>query len=197
MKKIIFLLAFIAVLGTVNAQTPTSAADKFIRADKSWGWFTGAATDTIAGATTADALFQIGWDRLYAITWFVSADTLVGGTGNVTIQPQGSYDGVTFESIGAATTWTYTNGGYDAATQINTYTEVTAAATDYISGLLDSTAGAGNYLRDDTITIAERTTTITLPGYDYRFVKILLTGASGARVELQNVGLKLSEAKLD
>lgn len=201
MKKFIVLLIVGFAFLSAFAQTPTSAPDVVIRSNQSWGYFTGTAADTITGATTADALFQVLWDDLYVFTWFLSGDTLTGGTGNVTIQPQGSYDGVTFENIGSSTTWTYTNGGYDAATQVNTYTEVTAAATDYISGLINGydslgSSGVGDYLVDDTLTIAQRTVTVTLPGYDYRYIKILCTGASGTKVDIDNVGLKLSPAKL-
>lgn len=210
-----FILGFVALISAGTfAQTPTASPDVVIRNGQSWGWFTGTAADTITGATTADALFRVMWDDLYVFTWFLSGDTLTTGTGNVTIQPQGSYDGVTFESIGASTTWTYTNGGYDAATQVNTYTavnashtETTAQAVDYMAGwwaavdTFASSSGVGIYDVGDTTTVAARvntiaaqTTTITLPGYDYRYIKILCTGASGTKVDIDNIGLKISRA---
>jgi hypothetical protein len=200
-KYILSLIGMFAFVFTM-AQTPTSSPDIVIQQDDSWGWYAPTSVDSISGATTAEAIFQVLWDERYAFTWFLSGDTLAGGTGNVTIQPQGSYDGVTFENIGSSTTWTYTNGGYDAATQVNTYTEVTAAATDYYSGWFEavdtfaSASGVGIYDMADTATIAERTATITLPGYDYRYIKILCTGASGTLVDLDQFGLKLSPVKL-
>jgi len=59
---------------------------------------------------------------------------------------------------------------------------------------LDTTGVAEQVVtRTDTITVAAQTITetITMPGVNYRFIKILLTGLSGARVEIDKVGLKV------
>lgn len=187
MKKLLFLFAFIALVASVNAQT----IDGTVKLGAGYASYTGTAADTINGATTVDALFRVeaaAYGR-YQLSFFVSGDTLLGGTGNVTIQAQGSYEGVLdFDNVGSAVTWTYTNGGYDANTVLNTYTEVTASATDYVSGVSDTVDTYISY--GDTTTVAQRTTTITLPGVDYRYIKILLTGASGARVDVDKIAIK-------
>lgn len=43
-----------------------------------------------------------------------------------------------------------------------------------------------------TVAAQTITETVTMPGVDYRFIKVLFTGASSARVEIDKVGLKVN-----
>jgi hypothetical protein len=176
MKKFIYILVFGLFALAFNGYS--QSWDQTVTKGTNYASYTGVATDTINGVATADAKFyvEISASSRYTFSYYVSGDTLTGCSGNVTIQPYGSYDGVTYTSLGSAVTWT-TTADYDANTQENTFTNV-------YSGTYHPAA-------DSTVTDA-RTITTTLPGTDYRFIKILLTGASGARVELQKVSLKVT-----
>lgn len=203
MKKLIFLLGLIAFLG-VNAQ------EIIVEEGVNYAYYTGTADDTINGVATMDAIFyvKLAAKARYILSWMASGDTLVGCDGNVTIQPQGSYDGVVYSNIGSSTTWT-TTANYDANTSINTYT--TLASGTLTNAQHTRTTAAFNIwaydslIYDDTLhvpaqtqTVAAqtftdaRTVTVTLPGCDYRFIKILFTGASSARVEIDKVAIKVT-----
>ena len=220
MKKLIFIISLISFAALTFAQ---SSYDILVKDNVNYGYYTGTASDTINGATTADAVFfiQIAAKSRYTFSWMMDGDTLAGSTGDCTIQPQGSYDGVTYSSIGSSTAWSSDDANYAANVNANTYTTLasgtqTIATYDLHGGgtigvgaynitttdslLYDDTlsVAAQTYTRDDTVTVEAqtitdaRTTTITLPGVDYRYIKFLVTGASGARVELQAVAIKVT-----
>ena len=218
MKRLIIILSllFIAVISY-------SAVDVTVRKGVNMATYTGTASDTINGTTTADAIFYIEYasEGLYVISFFIDGDTLNTCSGNVTIQAQGSYDDNTYTNIGSSVTWT-TTADYAGNTNRNTttITESGSIATHdihfggtYSSAAYNVTGGALGtdtigvqadtlvypaitYTRDDTATVEAQTwtntNTITLPGYDFPYVKIKLTGLSGARVELQKVVLKVT-----
>ena len=209
MKKFLIFLALIALVASVSAQY----SDVIVKKGSNYGTYTGVATDTINGAATADAIFFVEYAALgrYTISYYVDGDTLTLCAGDVTIQPRGSYDGVTWTNIGSSVAWTASTAVYLANNSVNTYTEVNAShtqtiatATDYDSGFLDGVdslgnSGVGDYYHDDTLTIAQRvntvaaqTVTVTLPGVDYRYVQILFTGTTNTRVEIETVGLKVT-----
>jgi len=220
MKRLIFILGLISFAVLTYAQT---TYDILVRDNTNYGYYTGVATDTINGVATADAVFfiQIAAKSRYTFSWMMDGDTLAGSTGDCTIQPQGSYDGVTYSSIGSSTAWSSDDANYAANVNANTYTTL-ASGTQTIAtydlhggGTIDVASfnmtssdsiiysdtivvAAQAYTRDDTVTVEAqtitdaRTTTITLPGVDYRYIKFLVTGASGARVELQAVAIKVT-----
>ena len=199
MKKYLVLI-FILIASVSFSQ------DIIVKKGINRGVYTGSASDTINGATTTDAVFYIEYAAYgrYTLSYYVSGDTLNGCSGNVTIQPRGSYDGVTYSNLGSSVTWT-TTADYDGNTSQNTYTvaesgstaqhtRVTAAYDIYTldSLLYDDTL----HVPQQTQTVAAQTwtntNTVTLPGTDYPYLQILLTGASGARVELQKVVVKVT-----
>lgn len=188
MKKLIFLiLAFLPVLAFSQVR---STYDTWVSVDNNYGSYTGKVTDTINGVATTDAVFFVAQSltKRYTISYTVSGDTLTGCSGNVTIQPQGSYDGVVYSNLGSAVTWT-TTANYDANTSQNTYTESLASYTEIHTNEISTDP--------DTVVVPTQTNTVTLPGTDYRYVKILLTGASGARVELDAVALKVTPIEFE
>lgn len=208
----IIIIALI-ILGITNAIG--ADYDKDMKKGVDYAEYTGLATDTINTSTTVDAVFWVrnGMSR-YTIGYTISIDTLLGGGGDaITFQPQGSYDGTAYSNIGSAVTWAAA-ASVDTNITLNTYTKVNASHTETMSG--NSVVAAYNIwtvdslLYDDTLhvpaqtttdarvkTVAAQTTTITLPGVDYKFIKILLTGGGAARAEVDLIGLKTTpvEAK--
>jgi hypothetical protein len=196
MKKLFFILAFFTIVAMVNAQGVS--ADVNVWTNTNYGSYTGTAADTISGTTTADATFRIhlAKESRYTLSYMISGDTLEGCNGNVTIQPQGSYDGVTYTNIGSSSTWT-TTANYDANASVNTYAQAyTGTLTTAAYTITQDTTGL-TYITDSISVGAQtqtdaRTLTTTLPGLDYNYIKILLTGASSAYVELQSVAVKVT-----
>jgi hypothetical protein len=197
MKKLIFLL--FALIPMFAFSQVSTTYDKYVSANANYATYTGKVTDTINGVATTDAIFFIEQSQKswYVFSYMVSGDTLTGCAGNVTIQPMGSYDGVTYTNVGSAVTWT-TTADYDANSTVNTYTEVNASHT-VITTAYNEIATNEITTDQDTVavpqitnTVAAQTTTVTLPGTDYRYIKIKLTGASSARVELQSVAIKVT-----
>lgn len=215
MKNIIILLGLFVIFQL------QAAVDVNCKANVNRATYTGVATDTINGTTTADAIFFIEYAAKgkYQLSFFISGDTLNGCSGNVTIQAYGSYDDGTYSTVGSAITWT-TTADYDANTTLNTYTTL-ASGTQTNAQHTETTAAfniTGNAAGNDTLLYADtlivpqqtttvaaqtitdaRTVTVTTLGVDYPYIKILLTGASGARVELQKVVIKVTplNGKLD
>jgi len=208
MKRIIIsLIALMIGVASIYAQATYDS-----RVVNGYGYYTGVAGDTIVGSGTADAVFFIGKDvTRYTLAYMVDIDTNSGGTGDpMTIQPQGSYDGTTYTNIGSAITYYASVDTAFNANASNTYTEVNAshtetlaAATGYVNGTWD-TVGT-YYQKDDTltlpqrvVTVAQQTVTVTVPGVDYRYIKILITGAGAADAELQLAAIKVTPiGKLD
>jgi hypothetical protein len=187
MKKLIFLIfALVPMLAFTQVR---STYDTWVGVNNNYGSYTGKVTDTINGVATADAVFFVeqSLTNRYTISYTISGDTLTGCSGNVTIQPQGSYDGVVYTNLGSAVTWT-TTANYDANTSQNTYTESLASYTEIHTNEIST--------NPDTVVVPIQTKTITLPGTDYRYVKILLTGAPGARVEMDLVALKVTPIEI-
>lgn len=202
MKKIIILISFIGFALMAYSQV---SVDVYMRTNQTYGHYTGVATDTINGVATADAIFYVGLAEKarYTLSWMLDGDTLAGSSGDCTIQPQGSYDGVTYSNIGSSTAWSSDDAVYAANVNANTYTEVTASFTEtkaagdipivgtQVIAAYDITT-TDSLLYDDTLSVAQQTRTVTLPGCDWRYIKILVTGASGARVEVDAVAIKVT-----
>lgn len=208
MKRFIGLLLGLLLIASSYAAVDVTVPKRVNRAT-----YTGIATDTINGATTADAIFYIEYaaEGKYQLSFYISGDTLNGCSGNVTIQAQGSYDDGTYTNIGSSVTWT-TTADYDGNTTQNTYSTLASGTltnaqhtrTTAAFNVTQDTTGMSGYFADtiaypaQTQTVAAqtytdaRTITITTLGCDYPYVKILLTGASGARVELQKVVIKVT-----
>jgi len=200
MKKFILLLITLIPL-FVSAQVRTY--DKWIASNTNYALYDGTATDTINGVDTTEAVFFIEQSQKsrYIFSYMVSGDTILGCAGNVTIQPRGSYDGITYTDVGSAVTWT-TTANYDANTSVNTYTEVNAShtvvTTAYNVYQIDKASANQDTLQYPQITntVAAQTNTITLPGTDYRYIKIRLIGATSARVDMDYVALKVTPITL-
>jgi len=213
MKKLIFIISLISFAALTFAQ---SSYDILVKDNVNYGYYTGTASDTINGATTADAVFyvQLAAKSRYTLSWMLDGDTLAGSTGDCTIQPQGSYDGVTYSNIGSSTAWTSSTAEYLANVNANTYTTLasgtlTNAQHTEVTAAYDITT-TDSLLYDDTLSVAAqtntvgaqtytdaRTVTVTLPGCDWRYIKILVTGASGARVEVELVAIKVTPIRWD
>lgn len=228
MRKLL-VLSLIAVLGiAINAQVN-------VPLNSNYGQYTGVPSDTIRGAVTWNKVFRIQCadKSRYTFSWTLIGDTLTGCAGDVTIQPQGSYDGTTYTNIGSATTWTSSTDVYAANTTLSTttVTESGGVAAYLISDttaaylISDTTATYNMFISDstfedevvageDTITVAEitkksrvpevttksrvaaqtwtNTNTVNFAGYDYRFIKMLFTGATNTRAEIDLVGIKVT-----
>lgn len=227
MKKLMLFIGLISFAALTFAQ---STYDILVKDNVNYGYYTGIATDTINGVNTADAVFfiELAAKSRYTLSWMLDGDTLAGSSGDCTIQPQGSYDGVTYSNIGSSTAWTSSTAEYLANSSVNTYTEVTASHTitkaagdipivgTQVIAAYDITT-TDSLLYDDTLsvaaqtmthtdtlevpayvsTVAAQTNTVTLPGCDYRYIKILVTGASGARVEVELVAIKVTPIRWD
>ena len=195
MKRLIILLIVVFAFTYVNAQKSASfGAKSWYQEYDGGGTSGGDSINYASGTTTWYVDFEVNKDVRYTISHTIDGDTLTGCTGDVTIQVQGSYDDVVYSNIGSAVTWTASTAEYAANVNLNTYTEVTALATDYMTGVSDTVDTYISY--GDTTTVAARTNTITLPGVDYNFIRVLFTAASGGRVEIEKVGLKLTPVKL-
>lgn len=208
MKRLIFLLAFLIGAASIYAQ-----ATYDVKVTNGYGYYTGVAGDTIVDSGTADAVFFLGSKDVgrYSLSYMVDIDTNSGGgSDDMTIQAYGSYDGTTYTAIGSSITYAATaDTAFNAAasntwTEVNaSHTETLAAATGYVNGTWDTVGSY--YQKDDTLTLPERvntvaaqTTTITLPGIDYRYIKILVTGGGSSDAELQLAAIRATQiGKLD
>lgn len=213
MKKFIYLLITLVPF-LISAQENSDYYDKYVNSKTNYAIYTGTATDTINGVATADAVFYIeqAVKSRYTFSFMLDGDTLAGSTGDCTIQPQGSYDGVTYSNIGSSTAWTSSTAEYLANVSANTYTTLASGTLTNAQhtrntaafDVVQDTTGMATYFADTTSYPAQtqtveaqiytdaRTVTVTLPGVDYNYLKTLVTGASGARVEIQLVAIKVT-----
>jgi len=184
-----YIMLVIAVIASVALAT---AQDKILRRGQTYALYTGTASDTINGVATTDAVFMIPDRDYYTISYHLDIDTLTGGGDeSVTIQPQGSYDGTTYTNIGSSVTFA---GSADTAFSVNVHDtySVTETYSSYTAGVADD----DSIFYSDTITYSSVTNTriVNLPGVDYRYIKILLTGGgASSRCELQLAGIKISD----
>ena len=214
MKKILIIsFLLVAAIGATFAQTwsvnGSIGKDGFL-------FYEGKTTDIASGTTalTKDFVVQRQGMALYDYLIQVAVDTnaVTGDNPNLTVQIYGSNDDETYYTIGSSqncagsadTTLKFTTLG--TGTMVNaSHTETTAAATDYQRGFLDGvdslgSSGVGDYLKDDTITVAQRvntvaaqTTTLTSSGQMYRFIRVSLTGdAAGASWDLDHIAIAIA-----
>lgn len=100
MRKL-WILALLCLVIGVNAQ------DRNVGDKNNYALYTGLAGDTIntSSTVTVDFYIELAKKSHYTLSYMCDVDTLNGGGGDdFTIQPQGSYDGTTFTSIGSALT---------------------------------------------------------------------------------------------
>jgi hypothetical protein len=187
MKKLLILLGIFFMFISVEAQH-----DMIVSDGANYAVYTGDANDTVYNAGgTFDIVFYIkqAVKSRYTISYLIDGDTLTGCTGNTTIQPKGSYDGVTFDNIGSAVTWTSSSAVYCANVNIHAMTSTVATYNMYVS---DSTFEDETVAGEDTITVAAQTQTLNFAGVDYRYIQILITGASDTKVEIDKVAIKVT-----
>ena len=209
MKKLTVLFSFLIISSMIFATNP----DAVVRRADNYKLYTGVASDTVNGATTLAIDFYVEYAKegRYTLSFWIDGDTLTGCTGNTTIQAQGLYDLTygTTTNVGSSITWTSSSAVYLANTNLNTYsvavagtetnaqhTETTAAFNifTYDSLLYDDTLHVPqqvNTVAAQTVTVAV-TNTVTLPGVDFPYIRILFTGASGTRIEVDYIGIKVT-----
>lgn len=200
MKRIVLFLGLVAfAIGMFSQAT----YDVIVRSNN-YGYFTGSTTDLIQNAGTADAVFYLpsvgSW---YTLSYMLDIDTLSGGGNDaMTIQPQGSYDGTTYTNIGSAITYAATA---DTAFNVRVHTTVSIADagtnTTAAFNVIADTTGLTNYPAD-TLAYAQQTQTvaitrtITIPGVDYRYIKLLITGGGASNAELQLAAIKVTPIEI-
>jgi hypothetical protein len=209
MKRLFVLIGIIAFFAIGQAQDVT------ISKAANYGYYTGLAGDTCIYGTTWDVIFavELARDSRYMISHTIQADTMAGSSGNITIQVYGSYDLVNYTAIGSAVTWSAASAVYSANVNLNTYT--TLASGTLTDAQHTRTTAAFNItttdslLYDDTLhvpaqtqTVAAqtftdaRTVTVTVPGVDFRYIKVLFTAASGGKGEIDYVGIKVTPVQV-
>ena len=200
MKKLIFITLFIAFAGILFSQT-----DSYSLTPKEWTKTISnpmgtSASDTLAGTTAVYIVLdlqKLQGTRYYYNHYFY-LDSLGDGT-NITATLQGSNNNSDWHNIGSAQLWYVTSDdttlNFSNLSTIQTitstiaqHTVTTAAATDYISGTIDS-VNADLSLKDDTATIAQRvatvaaqtvTTYITDGAVSWNYQRLYLLGAGAS-----------------
>jgi len=124
-----------------------------------------------------------------SVTWTTTAD-YSGSTMLNTYSSSTTIASYTIANAGNDTTLTYdiTEAGF-----IQSVDGDSICYVDSLSWVNTQTVPEMASTTASTQTVASQTITetVTMPGVNYRFIKILLTGLSGARVEIDKVGLKV------
>ena len=178
---------FIAIFSLLMCVLVLSAQDITIRQDDFRATYTGTAADTLNASRILSKTVYVDKDFFYHVNVQVEADS-AGDGNNINAVLQGSWDNTTFYDISSTTTWTLADD--DTVFSLNSLTYTESVASYLI--IADETDG---FDASDTLTVAAQTTTKTVPGVIYPYLRVYFLGAAaGSDMELTKLRFRFIKA---